>query len=94
VGIGALHISGRWAALSYRPFTTGAIKVPVILKKAKMTIEERLEFLLKSTESLHDSVQKNTDQIAALGGRIDALVHAVEIDAENIRRLANVAAAH
>jgi len=66
-----------------------------------MTIDERLEFLLKSTESLHDSVQKNTDQIAALGGqlvtlggRIDALVHAVEIDAENIRRLANIAAAH
>jgi hypothetical protein len=59
-----------------------------------MTIDERLEFLLKSTESLHESVQKNTDQISALGGRIDALVHAVEIDAENIRRLANIAAAH
>jgi len=43
---------------------------------------------------LHDSVQKNTDQIAALGGRIDALVHAVEIDAESISRLANIAAAH
>jgi chromosome segregation ATPase len=73
-----------------------------------LTIDERLEFLLKSTESLHDSVQKNTDQIAALGGRIDALggridalgvridtlVHVVEIDAENIRRLANIAEAH
>jgi prefoldin subunit 5 len=43
-----------------------------------MTIDERLEFLLKSTESLHESVQKNTDQIADLTRRADA--HEREIE--------------
>ena len=52
-----------------------------------MTIDQRLEFLLQSTESLHANASEQAS-------RIQNLVHAVEIDAENIRRLANIAASH
>jgi hypothetical protein len=59
-----------------------------------MTIDERLEFLLQSSESLHATVQENTANIAALFTHITALTKVVEIDAENIRHLADIAAAH
>lgn len=73
-----------------------------------MNIDERLAFLLQSTESLHESVQQNTANIEALTARIDqltgtvetdakrinALITAIEIDAANIRSLANIAGAH
>jgi chromosome segregation ATPase len=73
-----------------------------------MTVDERLQFLLQSTESLHSSVHELTDKVEALTGKVDALTDkmdaltgsvaalrgVVEIDADNIRRLANIAAAH
>lgn len=34
-----------------------------------MTIDERLEFLLKSTESLHETASLQTEQIAELARR-------------------------
>ncbi len=51
-----------------------------------MSIEERLEFLIRSTESLHASAQE-LHAVAAEHTR------QLEIDAQNIRSLANIAAA-
>ena len=59
-----------------------------------MTTDERLQFLLQSTESLHSSLQDLTASVAELRGSVADLTRVVEIDAENIRRLANIAAAH
>ena len=59
-----------------------------------MTIDERLQFLLQSTESLHSSLQDLTTDVAQLRISIADLTRVVEIDADNIRRLANIAAAH
>lgn len=59
-----------------------------------MTIDERLQFLLQSTESLHSNVQQLTASVAELRGSVAELRRVVEIDAENIRSLANIAAAH
>ncbi|MGH9581966.1 MAG: hypothetical protein ACRD4O_03395 [Bryobacteraceae bacterium] len=73
-----------------------------------MTIDERLEFLMKSTESLHASahelheaaakhseqIEKNSEQIEKNSRQLDTLIRVVEIDAENIRRLASIAEAH
>ena len=50
-----------------------------------MTIDERLEFLIRSTESLHQTVHEMT-------GQIQEHTRQLEIDADNIRRLADVAA--
>lgn len=52
-----------------------------------MSIEERLEFLVRSTESLHASVQE-------LHAVVAEHTRQLEIDAQNIRSLANIAAAH
>ena len=52
-----------------------------------MTIEERLEFLLQSSESLHASCQE-------LHATTQEHTRQLEIDAENIRKLAEVAASH
>ena len=59
-----------------------------------MTLDERLEFLFKPTESLHASAQElhaSTQELRAI-----ALEHTkqLQIDAENIRRLASIAQAH
>ncbi|MBV9157084.1 MAG: hypothetical protein JO097_12545 [Acidobacteriaceae bacterium] len=59
-----------------------------------MTIDERLQFLLQSNQSLHSNVQDLTATIAELRGSVADLRRVVETDAENIRRLANIAAAH
>lgn len=80
-----------------------------------MTIEERLQFLLQSTESLHSTVQELTGNVqeltgnvqdltgklhdltgvvAELGGSVADLTRVVGINSENIRLLANIAAAH
>lgn len=59
-----------------------------------MTIDERLELLLQSTESLHSTVQELTANVAELRGSVADLTRVVEIDGENIRRLATIAAAH
>ena len=52
-----------------------------------MNIDERLEFLMRSTESLHASVQE-------LHAVASEHTRQLEIDAQNIRSLANIAAAH
>ncbi len=66
-----------------------------------MTIDERLQFLLQSTESQHSNVQDLTANlqdltatVAELRRSVTDLTRVVEIDAENIRGLANIAAAH
>lgn len=59
-----------------------------------MTIDERLEFLFKSTESLHASVHELHAVVAQHTKQIEAHTKQLEIDAENIRRLANIAMAH
>ncbi len=58
------------------------------------TTDERLRFLLQSTESLHSSLQDLTATVAELRRSVTDLTRVVEIDAENIRGLANIAAAH
>ena len=52
-----------------------------------MTIDERLEFLFKSTESLHSSVQE-------LHAVVQEHTRQLEVDAENIRALARIAEIH
>ena len=52
-----------------------------------MTIDERLEFLLHSTESLHSSLQE-------LGVTVRELSKTVQADGENIRSLARIAEIH
>jgi uncharacterized protein YoxC len=66
-----------------------------------MTIDERLQFLLQSTESLHSTVHELTADVselrasvADLRNGVADLTRVVEIDAQNIRTLANIAAAH
>jgi ABC-type transporter Mla subunit MlaD len=59
-----------------------------------MTIDERIEFLLQSTESLHANMQELHGTVAALGSTVDKLHQAVAQDAENIRALARVAELH
>jgi len=59
-----------------------------------MTTDERLEFLLKSTESLHATAQELTTTAQEL--RATAQLHSeqLEQDGQNIRSLATIAAAH
>lgn len=55
---------------------------------------QRLEFLLQSTESLHTSNQELHAVIAEQSRTVDKLVTAVMVDAENIRALARIAQTH
>lgn len=59
-----------------------------------MTIDERLEFLLQSTESLHASTQQLHATAATHTAQIAELVKAAKQDGENIAALARIAAAH
>ena len=59
-----------------------------------MTIDERLAFLLQSTESLHASAQELHATAARHSEQITEHTKQLQIDAENIRSLANIAAAH
>ena len=66
-----------------------------------MSIDERLEFLLRSTESLHASTQElhavvaeHTRQLMEHTGQLTEHTRQLELDAQNIRALANIAAAH
>ena len=59
-----------------------------------MNIDERLEFLLQSTESLHASAQELHASVQELRGVVQEHTKQLQIDAENIRRLASIAAAH
>jgi hypothetical protein len=55
---------------------------------------QRLEFLLQSTESLHASNQELHAVIAEQSRTVDKLVTAVMVDAENVRALARIAETH
>ena len=59
-----------------------------------MSIDERLAFLLQSTESLHASVQELHAISAEHTKQVAEHTKQLQIDADNIRRLANIAAAH
>lgn len=59
-----------------------------------MNIDERLEFMARNIESLHEAVFANTSQIAEIKNVLSEINRALAIDAENIRRLARVAEAH
>jgi hypothetical protein len=52
-----------------------------------MTIDERLQFLLQSTESLHASTQ-------GLHAIVQEHTKQLEMDADAVRRLANIAQSH
>jgi uncharacterized protein Yka (UPF0111/DUF47 family) len=59
-----------------------------------MTIDERLVFLLQSTESLHASVHELHGVVQQHTKQVEQHTKQLEIDAENIRRLANIAQPH
>ncbi|MBV8896490.1 MAG: hypothetical protein JO051_08255 [Acidobacteriaceae bacterium] len=66
-----------------------------------MTIDERIAFLVQSTESLHataaaltSQTQELTTQTQELTAQVREHTKQLQIDAENIRRLATIAAAH
>jgi hypothetical protein len=66
-----------------------------------MTVDERLEFLLKSTESLHVSVHELYSSMGEVRASVQSLRATAEehtkqfaIQAETIRQLAIIAAAH
>ncbi len=73
-----------------------------------MTIDERLEFLVQSTESLHATVhemsgqlqeiagqvQEVTGQVQTLTGQVGTLVEAMKVAGENIRGLTIIAQRH
>jgi DNA anti-recombination protein RmuC len=66
-----------------------------------MTIDERIEFLLRSTESLHTNVHELYNNVHELYTSVHELrgiaqEHTTQLqqDAENIRSLARIAEAH
>ena len=59
-----------------------------------MTVDERLEFLLKSTESLHSTVHENTGQIAEVTGQIAELTRKLDGMANTVSDLALIARDH
>lgn len=59
-----------------------------------MTIDERLEFLLRSTESLHTNVHELYTSVHELRGIAQEHTKQLQQDAENIRSLARIAEAH
>jgi hypothetical protein len=59
-----------------------------------MTIDERLEFLFRSTESLHASCQELHATAVEHTRQLVEHTRQLEIDAQNIRSLATIAAAH
>jgi hypothetical protein len=59
-----------------------------------MTIDERLEFLLRSTESLHATAQKLTATAQSHTKQIEEHTKQIEADRDAIHTLANIAALH
>jgi hypothetical protein len=66
-----------------------------------MTIDERLQFLLQSTESLHASAQELHATVTRMSETVDThttqiadLIKAAQQDGENIAALARIAEAH
>ena len=58
------------------------------------SIDERLALLLQSTESLHAMVLEQSAQIQRHSEQIQLHSEQLAIDAENFRKLANIAASH
>jgi hypothetical protein len=58
-----------------------------------ITIDERLEFLVRSTESLHASTQELHAIVAEQTLQLAEHTRQLELDAQNIRSLGNIAAA-
>lgn len=52
-----------------------------------MSIDERLQFLLQSTESLHATVQQIVDENAKKAKRTDARIEAHESEIPRFRRM-------
>ena len=59
-----------------------------------MTIDERLERLTERHEALAQSLELLTHEVRETRAAAEALVVAVQTDAENIRALARIAAIH
>ncbi|MDQ2775893.1 MAG: hypothetical protein M3Y57_13405 [Acidobacteriota bacterium] len=59
-----------------------------------MTFDERLEFLFKSTESLHASTQELHATAQEHTRQLQEQTKQLQLDAENIRSLARIAEAH
>jgi hypothetical protein len=59
-----------------------------------MTLDERIEFLFKSCESLHASTMELHGITREHTKHIEEHTKQLEIDAENIRGLARIAAIH
>jgi hypothetical protein len=62
--------------------------------KESMTIDERLEFLLQSTESLHVSVQELHGVAAEHTKQIQQMLEKARLDNERFDWLARLATAH
>lgn len=56
-----------------------------------MTIDQRIEFLLQSTESLHANMQELHGTVADLRSSVDKLYQTVMQDGEHIRALVRIA---
>ena len=59
-----------------------------------MTIDERLDALTARHEALTMNLELVSRDLETMRQRSDALLRAVEIDAENIRALARIAESH
>jgi len=59
-----------------------------------LTIDERLQLLLQSTESLHSTVQELSANAQRHDTQIAELIRVAQVDGENIRGLANIAERH
>jgi ABC-type transporter Mla subunit MlaD len=66
-----------------------------------MTLDERIQFLVQSTESLHATVhemsgqlQEQTKQLQEHTKQLREHTKQLELDAQNIRSLAKIAGAH
>jgi LPS O-antigen subunit length determinant protein (WzzB/FepE family) len=59
-----------------------------------MTLDERIQFLVQSSESLHATVHEMTGQLQEQTKQLQEHTKQLELDAQNIRSLANIAGAH
>lgn len=59
-----------------------------------MTIDERLQFLLQSTESLHASMQELHATVVKHTEQIDKHTEQLKLDGEHIRALVRIAEIH
>ncbi len=58
------------------------------------SLHSNMQSFQADIQSFHAEIQSFQAELRDLKGSVDRLYSVVEIDAENIRRLANIAAAH